>query len=511
MINTFGQEMLHITVGLPVVEASNLAISLAIGVGFTVASGLLPAMAASQVTPLEALRPDSAVTQKRTMNRRAIAGLVLLGLGIAGLLTRQLNLAALGLVLFIIGLILCSPVLVQPLGHAFSGPLNLFFKREGRLAEGNLTRNPGRAAITASAVMIGLMIAMAMSGMITSIFEGFFSYMDKSLGADYLFMPSSLLLSGGNVAASPELAEKIAAVPGMGPVTSIRYTTSKTVVGDTQLIGLDPVVFPQISGLEFSRGNETEAYRMLAEGRAIIVNGIFASQRKVKVGDTLTLETPSGPVDYIIAGVGLDYLNAKLATGYISQANMETDFNVVNDMLIMANQADGSDRATTQAALKKLVSDYPAFTFFESEVFRKAQVDMISQAMFMFYGILAALVIPGLIAMVNTLAINVIERTREIGVLRAVGATRKQVSRMILAESLLLSAFGILLGIITGLLMGAVLVSAMSEMGFKLTYFFPWNGIVATIVIGLVFGVLAAIIPARQASRMEIIQALHYE
>ena len=150
------------------------------------------------------------------MNRRAIAGLVLLGLGIAGLLTRQLNLASLGLVLFIIGLILCSPMLVKPLGHAFSGLLNLFFKREGRLAEGNLTRNPGRAAITASAVMIGLMIAMAMSGMITSIFEGFFSYMDKSLGADYLFMPSSLLLSGGNVAASPELAEKIAAVPGVG-------------------------------------------------------------------------------------------------------------------------------------------------------------------------------------------------------------------------------------------------------------------------------------------------------
>ncbi|MBN2678104.1 MAG: FtsX-like permease family protein, partial [Anaerolineaceae bacterium] len=116
-----------------------------------------------------------------------------------------------------------------------------------------------------------------------------------------------------------------------------------------------------------------------------------------------------------------------------------------------------------------------------------------------------------LIAMVNTLAINVIERTREIGVLRAVGATRKQVSRMVLAESLLLSAFGILLGIITGLLMGAILVAAISDMGFKMTYFFPWNGIAATIVIGLTFGVLAAIIPARQASRMEIIQALHYE
>ncbi len=161
----------------------------------------------------------------------------------------------------------------------------------------------------------------------------------------------------------------------------------------------------------------------------------------------LTLETPNGKIDYIIAGVGLDYLNAKLATGYISQKNMEEDFNVTNDMLIMANQADGTDRLTTRNSLQQMVKDFPALTFFESEVFRKSQVDMINQAMILFYVILAALVIPGLIAMVNTLAINVIERTREIGVLRAVGATRQQVGRMVLAESLLLSAFGILLGI----------------------------------------------------------------
>jgi putative ABC transport system permease protein len=510
-IDTFGQTLLHISIGAPVVESSNLLVSLLVGIGFTVASGLLPAVAASAVTPLEALRPAPSLSQKRSMSRSAIIGLVIAGVGITGMLTRQLNLAALGLVLFIVGLVLCSPMLVKPLGRFFSGLLNLFFKREGRLAEGNLTRNPSRAAITASAVMIGLMIAMAMSGMITSVFNGFFRYMDKSLGADYLFMPTSLLLSGGNVAASPELAKKIAAVPGIGTVTSIRFTTSKTVVGDTQLIGIDPVTFPEISGLEFSRGDETEAYRKLAEGRAIIVNGIFASQRKVAIGNMITLESPQGPLDYTIAGVGLDYLNAKLATGYISQENLANDFNVTNDVMIMANLAESADSTATRENLQKMVSDYPALTFFESEVFRKSQTDLLNQAMVMFYVILAALVIPGLIAMINTLAINVIERTREIGVLRAVGATRQQVGRMVLAESLLLSAFGILLGIVTGLMMGAILVAAMNTTGFKLSYYFPWNGILATIVIGLVFGVLAAIIPARQASRMEIIQALHYE
>ncbi len=511
MLSTFGSQLLHISIGAPVIEISNLLVSMLIGVGFTVASGLLPAMAASRVAPLEALRPAPALTQKRIMNRGGIAGLAILGLGVAGLLTRQLSLEGLGLVLFIIGLIFCSPILVQPLGHVFSGPLSLIFKREGRLAEGNLTRNPGRAAITASAVMIGLMIALAMSGMITSVFGGFFSYMEKSLGADYLFMPSSLLLSGGNVAASPELAKKIAAVPGVGTVSSIRFTTTKTVVGDTQLLGIDPATFPKVSGLEFSRGDPIEAYRKLAEGRALIVNGIFAAQRKVAVGDVITLESPRGPLNYTIAGVGLDYLNAKLATGYISQENLAKDFNVTNDVLIMADLAQGADSTTTRENLQQLVRDYPALTFFESEVFRKSQTDLLNQGMVMFYAILAALVIPGLIAMINTLAINVIERTREIGVLRAVGATRQQVGRMVLAESLLLSAFGILLGIVTGLLMGAVLVAGMNTTGFKLPYYFPWTGILVTIIIGLVFGVLAAIIPARQASRLEIIQALHYE
>jgi putative ABC transport system permease protein len=511
VIDSLGRELLHISVGSPVVEPSNLLISLLIGIGFTVASGLLPAMTASRVAPLEALRPAPPLTEKRVMNQRAIAGLVLCVLGMAGLLTRQLNLASLGLVLFIVGLILCSPILVQPLGHAFSSLLNLLFKREGRLAEGNLTRNPGRAAITASAVMIGLMIALAMSGMITSVFGGFNNYMEKSLGGDYLLMPSSLLLSGGNVAASPELVKKIEAVPGIGLVTSIRYTSTKTVVGDTQLLGLDPVTFPQISGLEFSRGDPAEAYNKLAEGRALIVNGIFASQRKIAIGDVITLESPNGPVDYTVAGVGLDYLNAKLATGYISQENLAKDFNVTNDVLIMANMAAGADPVATRENLQQLVKDYPALTFFEAEVFRKSQTELLDQASVMFYFILAALVIPGLIAMINTLAINVIERTREIGVLRAVGATRQQVGRMVLAESLLLSAFGILLGIVTGLLMGAVLVAALNTTGFKLPYYFPWTGILATIIIGLGFGILAAVIPARQASRLEIIKALHYE
>jgi len=124
---------------------------------------------------------------------------------------------------------------------------------------------------------------------------------------------------------------------------------------------------------------------------------------------------------------------------------------------------------------------------------------------------MAALAVPSLIALVNTLGINVLERTREIGVLRAVGATRRQVKRMILAESLLLAAAGTAFGLLAGVWLGYILVGAMQVGGFALPYFFPYAGVLLTVAVGLLMGAVGALIPARQAARLEIVTALRYE
>jgi putative ABC transport system permease protein len=278
-----------------------------------------------------------------------------------------------------------------------------------------------------------------------------------------------------------------------------------------QLVGIDPATYPQVSGLEFTSGNEAAAYAELAAGRALISNGIFAAQNNVKVGDTLTLKTPEGDRQYRVVGIGLDYLNAKLATSYISQANLAADFHQTADLLLMANKKPEADVNAVRVALENVLKEYPAFTLISGAEWRESQYQTFFSAMWLFYVMMFVLSIPSLLAMINTLAINVMERTREIGVIRAVGATRGQVQRIVLAESLLLAATGIAFGILAGLWLGYVMVGAMNVSGFKLPYYFPYNGILAAIAVGLIFGVAAAVLPARQAARLEIVTALHYE
>jgi putative ABC transport system permease protein len=177
----------------------------------------------------------------------------------------------------------------------------------------------------------------------------------------------------------------------------------------------------------------------------------------------------------------------------------------------MANQGKDADPAEVEASLRDLVQDYPAFSLFAFQEWRENLTREGNAKLGALYVAVGTLAIPSLIALVNTLGINVLERTREIGVLRAVGATRRQVRRMIMAESLLLAAAGTAFGILSGVWLGYILVAAMNMTGFVLPYFFPYAGILTTVAVGLLFGVLGALIPARHAARLNIVAALHYE
>ncbi len=503
--------LLHMELGMPVITVSNLLISTLLGLGVTIVGGLLPSLSAARIAPLEALRPQPAAVYERTARRSSLAGAVLIVLAALALLSGMTALAGVGTLLFLVGLVLVGPALVQPLSRIFGRLLVLIFAREGRIAEVNLARQPGRAAVTASAMMLGLATVIALLGMVTSISEGFMRYLDRSLGADLLVIPTSFLLGGGNVGAAPELAQAMRETPGVSTVTTLRLGYAEVNGGTLQVVGIDPTTYPEIAGLEFTAGESQDAYAALGQERALIINGIFASQSKAKIGDWLTLQTPEGPKDYRVVGVGLDYLNAKLATAYISQPNLEQDFHQNGDLLLMADMVAGTDVVALRRSMVELVNQYPAFTLIEWQTFRKNQEAAFSSAMSMLYLMTLMFALPALIAMINTLAINVLERTREIGVLRAVGSTRSQIQRMIRAESLLLSGVGISFGILAGLWLGYVLVLAINAVGFSVYYYFPFAGVLAALAVGILFGVIAASIPARQAARMDIVAALHYE
>ncbi|EKD89275.1 MAG: hypothetical protein ACD_34C00131G0001, partial [uncultured bacterium] len=377
--------MLRVTIGDPIITTANLVGSILLGVGFTVGSGYFPARSAMKVSPLEAMRPTLGTIEYRRNNRRAIWGLGLLALSVIGLLLGDINIAGLSGVVFLIGVILIAPVMVKPVADIFGKLISSIYPREGKLAQGNLARQPSRAAITASSMMIGLAICIAMMAMITSIEHGFISYLDKSLGTDYLLMPPSLVLGSGNLGANQGLIEKIKSTDGIEEATSLRLASSQ--VGETtlQLIGIDPLVYPKIAGLEFNEGDSEKAFEAMTKGSAIVVNGIFAITNNVQTGDVLTLKSPNGEQKYTVVGIGFDYLNAKIATGYISQTNLAKDFNSESDLLILVNRKPDATAEEVTPALQSVIKEFPTFSLIDSNEFKAEQMGMFKMAMSVFY------------------------------------------------------------------------------------------------------------------------------
>ena len=499
--------------GSPIVSPGLVIGSVVIGIGMTLLAGLLPAMSASRVTPLEALRPAvGAVSFRRLAGVGFWAGVTLIALAVVALLTRNMALISIGGVLFVVGLILAAPALVNPVARLFGGLLAAVFARGGtaQLAEGNLSRQPTRAAITAGTTLIGMAILIMAASMVSSVYLGFGEVMRKSLGSDYLLIPPSIGIWGTNVGATGVLADELRAIDGVAVVSSLRFAPTR--VGETavSLLGIDPATYPDVSGLTFAEGDES-AYGALADGRAAIINPILATTVGAKIGDEIEFITPTGPQRYRVAAIGGDYLNAKLTTAYISQANIGADFGREEDVLLQLNVAPGADKGAVESAMRTVLKQYPQFRLVDGQAYVEENLEIFNAAFAGIYALVLFLAIPSLIAMLNTLAIGVIERTREIGMLRAVGATRSQVRRIILSEAIILAGLGTVFGVLAGLYLGYMGVEAMRAAGYPMVYVFPTTGVLIAVAAGILFGALAAIIPARQASRLEIVRALRYE
>lgn len=507
-------QFLNLKVGSPVITPALLAGTILMGVGITLLAGMLPAIGAARVTPLEALRPSlGAVSLKRMAGFSFWSGVGMISLAIVALVTKNISLMGLGGVLFILGLILSAPALVNPIANLFSKLMTVLFARDGtaQLAEGNLSRQPTRAAITASTTLIGMAILVMAAGVISSVSIGFERVLRKSLGSDYLLVPPSVALWGTNVGASTDLTERLRRINGVDVVSSLRFAPTQVNDVAVSLMGIDPETYPQVSGMSFIKGEESVAYAELAQGRNAIINGVLATATGVKVGDTIELLAPGGKRAYQVVALAGDYLNAKIATVYISQANLSRDFGRDEDVFIQLNLSAGADRQAIEGNLKEVLKAYPQFRLINGQDFIEENLKIFDAAFAGMIALAIFLAIPSLIAMVNTLAIGVIERTREIGMLRAVGATRRQVRRTILVEALILAGIGTAFGVFSGLYLGYMAVGALSVAGFPMEWTFPATGVLIAVAAGILFGALAAVIPARQAARLEIIQALRYE
>jgi putative ABC transport system permease protein len=347
-------KFINLTMGKPVITTSVIWLSIILGVGVTVLAGLIPALNASRTTPLEALRPSVAeVEYKRQTGFGFVGGVVLIILSIIALFSGKTEFIAPGGFVFLIGLVMVAPALVRPIAGMFGRIIALIYARSGTgdLAQGNLSRQPSRVAITASASMLGLAVVVAASGMFSSLTITLSDVMKKSLGSDYLFVPPSIAIWNSNLGSNAGFADRLRGVDGVGDVATLRYAGSAVNGGSVSLMGIEPVSFQKVSGLRFQENiyrTDAEAYAALNSGRNLIANGSFLNLTHNKVGDTVTLVTPKGEEQYRIVALAADLLNAKVTTAFISQANMQTDFDKAEDIFIQLNLKKGADPKATE-------------------------------------------------------------------------------------------------------------------------------------------------------------------
>lgn len=439
-----------------------------------------------------------------------IAGIVIILVGII-VMMRGSQSAASGAIIFLIGTMLFAPSLVLPLSRIFSPLLALGFAREGELARGNVIRQPGRAAITASTLMIGLAMFIALGAIVNSFNVFVVNLVSKNFISDVMIVPPTVGLYGNIVGADEGLLTKLRALPEVQTAAGLRYASGSLNGLAIQVLGIDPTTYPKVSPIDFSQGTPDEAFTALEAGRTVIVNSLAASASKLKLGDSLTLQTAEGQQTYRVVGIATDLLTLKIATLFISQTNMQTDFHKAEDVLLMLNFKPGADKTAALAEVQTALKDYPQFTARLTGEYRQFLVNTTVSALSLFYMLAFLILVPAALGLLNTLAINVLERTREIGIIRAVGGSRKQVQRIVIAEALLLRLFGAVLGIMVGIALSYGFTAAISTIGWALPYSFPVAALVGAVIIALVLGLLASILPARSAARLEIIRALQYE
>lgn len=507
------RSVVHISATLtPQYAVGTWVSAISLGVLVTVVSAVLPARAAARITPLEALRPQVADVEERRVGFWVLVGVGLLVICVPLLLSGDLSLVGLGALAVLTGLVLVAPALIPPFAYVLSFIVRPFAPATADLSSSNVTRQPGRAAATAAAILVSLAVVVAILGVVQSIYAGFFDYINKSLGADFVFIPNGLIIGGTHVGADQTFVDRIRNTPGVGEVGTLRLGQAQLKNNAAvQVVGIDPVVYPKVASFTFSAGTSNVDIGKLAKGRTMLVNSITSGQQGLTIGSRVPLQTPNGLQTYTVAGIATDYLNAKLSTVYISQDNLSKDFNISTNVLVLADVRPGAPKFAVKVALQRLVVNYPQFVVYDSESFKQTQLQLFSESFVVFDVLIGMFALPTLLALLNTLAISVLARTREIGMLRAVGTTRGQIRGMVVTEALLLAAVGVAFGIVGGVAMGYAIVYLVNVTTYVVPYYFPWSGILVATIAGFSFALIAAILPARTAAKLDIVTALHYE
>ncbi|MFF8658994.1 ABC transporter permease [Streptomyces huasconensis] len=487
-----------------------------VGVGVTFVAAYLPARRAAQVSPMAALADAEIAGVGRPLKRRAVAGSVVAVAGAAALVacavadeaSSAASFLGLGIVLTLVATVIAGPLLVRPVIRVLGGAFPAVFGPVGRMSQRNALRNPRRTGATAAALMVGLALVGGLSVASASMTESFDRQIDATLGADFVVQ------NAGFMPFSPEITEKIEDTGGVGLVVRQRFSPIELALPDgekaeSMAAGYDPRL-DDVADITYAEGSSRAA---LATGR-IGMDKDFAHEHGVRVGDALAVTFPGGRETKLTVGALTDQ-DAPEGFGvegglFLGLATVEKYVPDGQDSAVYVNAASGTDADTLRERLEKTLDPYPQVQVRDQADYKELIRQQIAVMLYLVYALLGLAIVIAVLGVVNTLALSVVERTREIGLLRAIGLGRRQLRRMIRLESVVIAVFGALLGLALGLVWGVAVQQVLALQGMK-ELAFPWTTIIAVVIGSVVVGLAAALLPALRASRMNVLAAIAHE
>jgi putative ABC transport system permease protein len=475
-------------------------------------AALMPARRAAEVAPVVAI--DGRVQERPgATRRRVLAGGIVTALGLAAILAGLFTdvphptyLVGAGALLLFIGLAILSVLFARPLAAFVGRPLAMAFGEPAYLGRENAMRSPRRTATTASALMIGVALVAFVTIVASSIKASANAVIDRDLHADYVIQPSSM--SGGfqQTGVSPGIADALAHDLSIGEVSEIRQGQfGLHGVGKT-LFGIDPFTLPHM--LSFDDASVRSLSSLNDVG--VLVRRRVAEDEGWRVGDNLPMQyqrvgTVQTPIQGFFDSDGLNGADYLITIG-------EYDNRYVQhmDAQVFVKGSPGATPAEIRTAIDEALAEYPNVKALDRSQYADAQARQIDSLLVFVQALLGLSVIIALFGIANTLGMSILERRRELGLLRAVGMTRGQLRAMVRWEAVIIGVIGALLGLAVGTFFGWALVRALREQGFT-EFAVPFARLLVYVVLGAIAGVVAAILPARRAARLNVLEAIATE